>query len=105
MWLDYPARVQMQRLVRRTVKRRLERRELWNGNVEPALHTFFTDADPVIRWGWRTRDALKPVVPTFEGRFCESERGAPAQPPSESAMAEGPGRLLLTEPSHSRMRV
>ena len=51
LWLDYATPLMMQRLVRRTVKRRLERRELWNGNVEPALHTFFTDADHVIRWG------------------------------------------------------
>lgn len=69
LWLDYPSRVQMRRLVYRTVSRRLLRRELWNGNYEPALHTFFTDEDHILRWGWRTRNSLKPVVPTLEHRF------------------------------------
>lgn len=69
LWLDYPSRVQMRRLVYRTLSRRLLRRELWNGNYEPALRTFFTDEDHILRWGWRTRNNLKPVVPTLEHRF------------------------------------
>ncbi|AWH93501.1 AAA family ATPase [Dietzia lutea] len=69
LWLDYPARVHMTRLVRRTVRRRLRREELWNGNTEPPLHTVFTDSDHILRWGWRTRHKLKPVVPTLEARF------------------------------------
>lgn len=35
LWLDYPTSVQMTRLMRRTLRRRLLRQELWNGNQEP----------------------------------------------------------------------
>lgn len=70
-WLDYPTSVQMARLVRRTLSRRLLRQELWNGNEEPPLRTFFTDEDHIIRWGWRTRNKLKRVIPTLDDR-CPS---------------------------------
>lgn len=53
LWLDYSRSRVMRQLVRRTLRRRLTRQELWNGNVEPPLHTFFTDPDHVIRWSWR----------------------------------------------------
>lgn len=69
LWLDYPASVQMSRLVRRTLARGLFRTELWNGNREPPLYTFFTDEDHILRWGWRTRNKLKPVIPALEDRF------------------------------------
>jgi len=55
VWLDYPLWLRMSRNVRRTVHRRVNRVELWNGNHEPALWTFFTDPDHIIRWAWRTR--------------------------------------------------
>lgn len=55
VWLDYPLRMRMWRNVRRTVVRRVRRVELWNGNHEPALRTFFTDPDHIVRWAWRTR--------------------------------------------------
>ncbi|SDI00251.1 P-loop NTPase family protein [Agrococcus jejuensis] len=55
VWLDYPVAVSMQRVVRRTLRRRLQRIELWHGNVEPALWTFVTDRDHIVRWAWRTR--------------------------------------------------
>lgn len=69
LWLDYPISVQMTRLVCRTLTRRALRKVLWNGNQEPPLRTFFTDEDHILRWGWRTRNMLKPVIPTFEDRF------------------------------------
>lgn len=69
LWLDYPAPVHMARLIRRTVRRRVRRQPLWNGNHEPPLHTIFTDRDHILRWGWRTRNKLKPVIPTLEDRF------------------------------------
>jgi adenylate kinase family enzyme len=35
VWLDFPfVRVTLPRLVRRTIRRRLSREELWNGNIE-----------------------------------------------------------------------
>ncbi|WP_270452026.1 AAA family ATPase [Kocuria marina] len=69
LWLDYPVPAHMARLVRRTVKRRVRRQPLWNGNQEPPLRTIFTDRDHILRWGWRTRNKLKPVIPTLETRF------------------------------------
>jgi hypothetical protein len=36
------------------VSRRLLRRELWNGNLEPPLWSIATDGDHIIRWAWRT---------------------------------------------------
>jgi adenylate kinase family enzyme len=52
--LDYSRVLVMSRVLRRTVRRRLRREELWNGNREPALHTFFTDPDHIVRWSWST---------------------------------------------------
>lgn len=69
LWLDYPTPISMARLIDRTVRRRRRGEELWNGNYEPALHTFFTDKEHIIRWGWNTRNKLKPVIPTLESRF------------------------------------
>jgi len=40
--------------VPRTLRRRLQRVELWNGNVEPPLWTLLTDRDHILRWAWRT---------------------------------------------------
>lgn len=55
VWLDLPEWLRMQRLLRRTVRRRIRRTELWNGNVEPPLWAIFTDPDHILRFGWRTR--------------------------------------------------
>lgn len=55
VWLDLPRRTVMTQVVRRTLRRRLRRVELWNGNVEPPLHTFFTDREHIVRWAWSTR--------------------------------------------------
>lgn len=55
VWLDLPERLRMRRLLGRTVRRRIRRTVLWNGNVEPPLRTIFTDPDHIVRFGWRTR--------------------------------------------------
>lgn len=52
IWLDYPRRIVMTRVVRRTVLRRWRRERLFNGNVEPPLWTIFTDREHIIRWAW-----------------------------------------------------
>lgn len=52
--LDLPRPIVMSRVIRRTVRRSVGRVELWNGNREPGLHTFFTDPDHIVRWAWRT---------------------------------------------------
>lgn len=54
VWLDLPRWRVMTQIVPRTVRRRLARHELWNGNVEPPFHTFFTDPEHIVRWAWRT---------------------------------------------------
>jgi adenylate kinase family enzyme len=66
LWLDFPMSVSMWRLIRRTVRRRLGRVELWNGNFEGPLWSIFTEHDHIIRWGWRTRHSLRTVVPEME---------------------------------------
>src|SRR3712207_5102047 len=48
VWLDLPTRVMLTRLVRRTVRRRLRREELWNGNVEAPLWHFVTGRDHIV---------------------------------------------------------
>lgn len=63
VWLDVPFRTALTRLVRRTLRRRLGREVLWNGNVEPPLHTFFTDRDHVVRYMIRNRRTLTELVP------------------------------------------
>ncbi len=55
VWLDLPTAVVMRRVVVRTVRRRLRREVLWNGNTEPPLRTVLTDPDHIVRWAWKTR--------------------------------------------------
>jgi len=37
VWLDLPRRHISNQIITRTVRRRLARQELWNGNIEPPL--------------------------------------------------------------------
>jgi adenylate kinase family enzyme len=69
VWLDLPRRVVMGRVVRRTLRRRLTRAEVCNGNVEPPLRRFFTDPEHIIRWAWRTHGDTAPRV-----RDCRERR-------------------------------
>jgi len=66
VWLDLPRWRVFSQLVRRTLRRRLRRVELWNGNVEPPLHTVLTDPDHILRWAWaaypRTRRRMLDVL-------------------------------------------
>src|SRR5262245_10115212 len=59
VWLDYPKRTVMRQVIVRTVRRRLARQELWNGNTEAPLHTVFTDRDHIIRWAWQMHPRQK----------------------------------------------
>jgi len=54
VWLDLPRATVMRQVIARTVRRRLRRQVLWNGNVEPPLRTVFTDGEHIIRWAWTT---------------------------------------------------
>jgi adenylate kinase family enzyme len=62
VWIDPPAALILWRVTVRTVVRRLRRVELWNGNVEPPLHTFFIDDEHVIRWAASTLTLHGPRV-------------------------------------------
>jgi adenylate kinase family enzyme len=54
VWLDLPRARVMTQVLRRTLRRRLLREPLWNGNVEPPLRTFLTDPEHIVRWAWTT---------------------------------------------------
>lgn len=52
VWLDLPRARVLRQVVARTVRRRLRRQTLWNGNVEPPLWTIFTNPEHIVRWAW-----------------------------------------------------
>ena len=54
VWLDLPRPQVMAQVVRRTLRRRLLRQRLWNGNLEPPLRTVLTDPEHIVRWAWTT---------------------------------------------------
>ena len=54
VWLDLRRSTVMRRVVQRTVRRRLCRQVLWNGNIEPRLWTVVTDREHIVRWAWST---------------------------------------------------
>ncbi|WP_211240933.1 P-loop NTPase family protein [Hamadaea tsunoensis] len=54
LWLDYPRTLVMRRVIVRTVRRRVRREVLWNGNTEGPLWTVLRDPDHIVRWAWRT---------------------------------------------------
>jgi adenylate kinase family enzyme len=66
VWLDLPFAVTLSRVVRRTLRRRLRHEVLWNGNVEPALGTFFTDREHLVRWAVSTRNSYRERIPQLE---------------------------------------
>ena len=67
VWLDLPfATVTLPRLVRRTVRRRLRREVLWNGNVAPPLRTILTDPQHVVRFAVAGRHKNRDRVPGLE---------------------------------------
>lgn len=54
IWLDLPRRTVMRQVIVRTLRRRIRREVLWNGNVEPPLRYIFLERDYIVRWAWRT---------------------------------------------------
>lgn len=67
VWLDLPFRQTLGRVTRRTVRRRLTREVLWNGNIEPPLRTVLTDREHVVRWAVSTRRKYHELVPGAVG--------------------------------------
>jgi adenylate kinase family enzyme len=54
VWLDPPKRTVMRQVTCRTIRRRLRRQVLWNGNVEPPFRTILADPEYIVRWAWTT---------------------------------------------------
>jgi adenylate kinase family enzyme len=64
VWLDLPfLRVTLPRVVRRTIRRRVHRERLWNGNIEPPFHTVLTDREHIVRWAISTRHTYRERIP------------------------------------------
>jgi adenylate kinase family enzyme len=69
VWLDLPFfRVTLPRVVVRTIRRRVRREELWNGNIEPSFLTIFTDREHIVRWAVSTRRQFREQVPLLESQ-------------------------------------
>lgn len=67
VWLDLPFfTTAFPRVVKRTIRRSTKREQLWNGNIEPPLSTFFTDRKHIIKWAWATRNLCREQVPELE---------------------------------------
>lgn len=66
VWLDLSIPVHLSRLVSRTIRRRVQRIELWNGNLEPPLRSILWNPDHIIRWGWRGRGKLRTRMGALE---------------------------------------
>lgn len=62
VFLDYPRPLVMRRVIARTMRRRLGREELWNGNREGPLRSVFTDPEHIIRWAWNTHGSRGTLV-------------------------------------------
>ncbi|WP_435173809.1 AAA family ATPase [Gordonia hongkongensis] len=64
VWLDLPYwTTTFPRVVRRTLRRRVHREVLWNGNIEPPLRTVLTDPEHIIRWSVSHRNTYAEAVP------------------------------------------
>ncbi len=62
VWLDLSRWRVMEQVGRRTLRRRLHRQVLWNGNIEPPLWTIFTDREHVVRWASSTHHTTREHV-------------------------------------------
>ena len=69
VWVDLPFPVTLSRVVRRTVRRRVRREQLWNGNQEGPLRHFFTDPEHIVRWAIRTRNLYDQRLPAVAAAY------------------------------------
>ena len=81
VWLDLPRRTQMRQIIVRTVRRRLRREELWNGNIEPPLHRFLTDRDHIVRCAYAAMPRRTP------GSMAPPRAEAPQEPVRSTIVA------------------
>lgn len=60
VWLDFPRRTVMPRVVRRTLRRGLLRTELWHGNRESLRTLLRRDPDQnVVLWSWTQHEPYR----------------------------------------------
>lgn len=70
VWLDYPKRVVMRRVIWRSIKRAIDRTELWPGTGNREDFRRWLDRDHPIRWAWDTFDKRRRE---YEQRFANPE--------------------------------
>jgi adenylate kinase family enzyme len=93
VWLDLPYWTRtFPRVIRRTLRRRMRRVELWNGNVEPPLRTFFTDSEHIVRWSVRTRRTFVERLPALAADHPELTVVRLRSPSEAARWLEGPLR-------------
>jgi len=68
VWLDFSRPVVMRRVIWRSARRAVDRRELWNGNRE-SVRTW-VDPEHPIRWAWTHFDRKRAE---YEARFNSPE--------------------------------
>lgn len=60
VWLDYPRRVIMPRILRRTIGRGITGRPLWHGNTENLRNLLRRDPERnIVLWSWTQHDAYR----------------------------------------------
>ncbi|WP_456844025.1 toxin [Cellulomonas sp. P5_C6] len=60
VWLDFPRRTVMPRVIRRTLRRGLLRTELWHGNREDLRNLLSRDPDQnVVLWSWTQHEPYR----------------------------------------------
>lgn len=91
VWLDFPFwRVTFPRVVRRTVRRRIRREVLWNGNREGPLADVFRTPEHILRWSVTTRHTYAQLVPHAAARFPHLTVVRLATPAEAAAWIAGP---------------
>lgn len=66
IWLDYPLRVTLSRLLRRTLRRGITGEVLWNGNREQL--TFLFTKDSLVLWALQTHPRYRREFPVHLAR-------------------------------------
>lgn len=70
VWLNYPVRTRMGRVIRRTLRRRFRREPMWDvGLLEPPLWTIFRNEDHIVRFAWRTRRNFDRLPAVLEEKY------------------------------------
>ncbi len=66
VWLDLPRRVSMWRLFRRSVRRSIEREQVWGGNRERLRNLVSRDPNRnVLLWAWRNHPQYQQVYEEY----------------------------------------